>query len=574
MDSTTNNFRKVGFSEEKILLALLPFWTPLIPPLGLSCLKSFLKKNGYHVQTADSNMKEDLRELYHKYFDTLKPHVPENKRGNYYSIGHDLLQNHMMAFINQTDEKEYKELLNILIFKTFFSGVDDPVIDQMDGIIREFFTRLEKYLLDLLEKKKPDLLGLSVYSGTLAASLFAFRLAREKYPSIKTVMGGGIFADELAMGSPNFNYFLEKTPFIDKIIVGEGELLFLNMLQGKLPRSQKVYSLEDIDGETPDLSSLDTPDFTDFNLDNYPYFSAYTSRSCPFQCSFCSETLQWGNYRKKPARKVVEELKELSNTYGTQLFLMGDSLLNPVITDLAKEFLDSGTSIYWDGCLRADKEVRDSENTLLWRKGGFYRARIGIESGSARILELMGKRITPAQNKAAISSLARSGIKTTTLWVIGYPGETEQDFQQTLDFIEELKDDIYEAECRPFYYYLSGQVKSGEWKEKNKSILLYPETAKDMLMVQTWILDGEPSREETYNRMNRFVQHCDNLGIPNPYFWDEIHSADQRWKNLHKNAVPLMASFETAGSRVDECRNVKKLFFASNKQPEVVDFGF
>jgi len=117
---------------------------------------------------------------------------------------------------------------------------------------------------------------------------------------------------------------------------------------------------------------------------------------------------------------------------------------------------------------------------------------MGLESGSPRILEAMGKKITPARTREAVSALAQAGIKTTSYWVIGYPGETEEDFQQTLDLVEEMKDDLYEADCNPFAYFLTGPGGIGPVGEKNRSRLLYPPETRDMLMLQTWILDTPP----------------------------------------------------------------------------------
>jgi radical SAM superfamily enzyme YgiQ (UPF0313 family) len=176
----------------------------------------------------------------------------------------------------------------------------------------------------------------------------------------------------------------------------------------------------------------------------------------------------------------------------------------------------------------------------------------------------MKKNITVHQVKSAVSSLAFAGIQTTTYWIIGYPGETEADFQQTLDLIEELKDDIYEAECRPFYYYLTGQSNSDQWAAENKSIPLYPGKAEDMLVFQTWLLDSEPSREETYQRVNRFVEHCKKHGVPNPYSLKDIYEADERWKKLHKNAVPSLADLKKKNIPIDECKKVEKLVVMQN----------
>lgn len=124
--------------------------------------------------------------------------------------------------------------------------------------------------------------------------------------------------------------------------------------------------------------------------------------------------------------------------------------------------MQSGKCFYWDGFLRADKHVCDPANTLLWRRGGFYRAKLGVESGSLKILEKMGKKITLQQIKDAVSSLAYAGIKTTTFWVIGHPGETEEDFHMTLERVNRfirhcrklgipnpyLLDDIHDADQR------------------------------------------------------------------------------------------------------------------------------
>lgn len=567
-------------TDQKILLILLPFWTPLIPPIGIACLKTYLNKQNYDVKTIDANTEIDFSDLYDRYFNTLKKNVPENKKGNFFAVGHDVLRNQMTAYLNHTDETEYIELVRVLIKKTFYVDAPQEGILEMTAIVREFYEKLEKYMIEILDREKPSILGLSVFSDTLPASMFTFKLTREKYPHIQTVMGGGVFADYMAPGSANLDLFLEKTKtYIDKLIVGEGEILFLKWLKGELPESQRVYTFHDIDKEILDLTSVDVLDMRDFDCQKYAFVVSYASRSCPFQCSFCSETIQWGKYRKKTSHQVFQELNTLYERHGSQLFLLSDSLLNPIIEKLAEEFLKSDRSLYWGGWLRVDGHVCDIEKTLKWRRGGFYHARMGIESGSDKVLKLMGKDISLDQIRTSISSLAAVGVKTTTLWIVGHPGETEEDFQETLDLIEGFRNDIYEAECRPFYYYLDGQSDSDSdwWKCMNK-IPLYPEELQDMLMIKTWILECEPSREVTYERMNRFVRHCRKLGIPNPYSMHDIYLADERWKKLHKNAVPPVMEFRSAVAAINECKKVQKLNVVKipgdQRDDEYNDFGF
>jgi hypothetical protein len=211
---------------KKVLLMLLPFWDPQIPPLGIACLKGLITKHGFPVKTADANVEEELRECRDRYYNLLKEYVPLDKRRHLYNIGHEVLKNHMTAHIHCENEKKYRELVKILVLKTFFTPLEDAHVNRFIQIIADFYKHLEKYLVELLDREKPGVLGISVYGGTLGASLFTFKLAKERCPELETVMGGGVFAGELAVGSPNFQFLLHAAPYIDKIIVGEGELLF------------------------------------------------------------------------------------------------------------------------------------------------------------------------------------------------------------------------------------------------------------------------------------------------------------------------------------------------------------
>jgi hypothetical protein len=579
-----NDLNKYNGGGEKILLMLLPFMTKLIPPMGVSCLKSFLEPRGFNIKTVDANLEEQFEDIYNAYFDTLRQYVPVHKQGNFYSIGHDVLRNHMMLHFDRVyqhpgrdtdDGNRYMEALKQVAAKTYFRALSDEQAARLDNIAATFFARFEEYFQDLMDREQPTVLGLSVFSDTLPLSLAAFKMAKARLPQLKTVMGGGIFADQLAPGSPNLEHFLEETAsYIDTIIIGEGEILFLKLLNGELPAGRRVFTRADAKGEVLDLAAAPVPGFSDLDVRYYPYMSTYTSRSCPYQCSFCAETVNWGKYRKKSARQGADELLHLYREYGSQLFLIADSLLNPVISGLSSELINRGASIYFDGYLRAGSQASSVENTLLWRRGVFYRARLGIESGSPHVLELMNKNITVQQIKDSIAALAHAGIKTTTYWIMGFPGESGEDFQQTLDLVAELKENIYEAECKPFYYHLTGQVKSQDWLSQYRRIPLYTGSAAQRLMLQTWLIDCQPDREETYRRVSRFIEHCKQLGIPNPYSLKDIYNADQRWKRLQKNAVPPLVEFKDNDGLIDENRTFNPtLLVASHHEPEE-DTGF
>lgn len=560
-------------NKEKILLILLPFWTPMIPPLGITSLKSYLQAHGFIVKTADANIESEYKEIYDKYFDCLRQYVPEEKRGNFFSIGTDVLRNHLMAHINYTDDKKYIELVKILIDRTYYIQADDTIVYRLIGIVNEFYGWLRQYVNNLLTKERPDVLGLSVYKDILPASMFVFKITREGFPHIKTVMGGSVFSEQLTIGSPDLELFLEKTiNYIDHLLIGPAELLFLKYLKNELrdlSGSQRVYTANDI-GEIAEFSALDIPDYADIDISKYPYLGYTGSLSCPYQCSFCNVVAYFGKYKQKDAIQIADEMQRLYALYGSQVFYFSDNMVNPYIFKLAEENLKRDKVVYWSAYLKVDNYGSDPTNAMMWRRGGFYHARLGLDSGSQHVLDMMDKRITPAQSKAMIASLAHVGIKTTTYWLVGHPGETEADFQETLDFLSECKNDIWEAECEYFNYNYSGQAHSQNWS--GKRVLVYPPETRDMLIVNKWGVDGEPSREVIMNRVCRFVEHCKKLGIPNPYTLHEIHQADMRWQKLHPNAAPPLIEFRGGSGHIDECRYLKELHFVKNSDDFSGDF--
>ncbi len=564
-------------NKARILLTVLPYWAPVLPPVGLGRLKSYLEPRGYEVKVTDLIVKNEALEFYYNYFDVLKECVPEEKRGNFKNIGHDVMRNHMMAHINQKDEAAYIELVKTLVYKTYYVEIEDDYVRRLNQVTATYFEALGEYFEFMLEFEAPDVVGATVYRDTLPATMYVLKLTREKYPHIKTVIGGGLFADSHMEGTPNFERLAKATEgYVDKFFIGEGELMFYKYLEGELPEDKRVYTLDDIGGEVLDLKDATPPDFSDLNIRKYSHMPGTASFSCPFKCSFCNEIKFRGKYRKRDIKATVDEMLVMYNAVelnlvnsGNQLFFMTDSLLNPVIDDLAEGLIQRDVSLYYDGYYKVDKAATDPDRTFRWRESGLYRVRLGVESASPHVLQLMEKGITPDQIRKAITSFALSGIKTTTYWVIGHPGESEEDFRMTLDMVEELKNSIYQAECNPFLYHFSGQNSSDSWQQHRR--LLYPENARDMLVFDSWTLDMEPVREVAYDRMQRFVEHCKKLGVPNPYSFKEIYDADQRWLKLQKFAVPTLDEFSGEGDEIRDNLN-RRLFAQKCRVEEDGDF--
>ena len=529
--------------SEAILLLMLPFWPPLNPPLGIASIASYLKRREFSVKIVDANTDLRFLEVLERYLEGLRECVPATKQGNFVNSAHRVLRDHSLAYMMKKELKRYDELVRHILKAYFFTEVPGGGIEGLNKTLHIYFERLSEYVAELLRRDSFQYVGASVLGGTLPGSMWALRMCKELLPETTTIMGGGIFCDQLAIGSRNLETLLREAPYVDHIIVGEGERHFLDLLRGEIARNGRVITANERGGKFLDLAQTTIPDYGDLNLEAYPLLAHHASRSCPFQCLFCSETLQWGPYRKKPMKQVVEECEQMMERYAARIFLFCDSLMNPFINALADQIRGRGDRMYWDGYLRADKQLCTLENVAHWRRAGLYRVRIGAESGSDRMLEAMGKRISTDDIEMTLRTLAEAGIKTTTYWVVGYPGESEEDFSKTLELLEELRVFIYEAECNVFWYTEKGQINSEEWASRNGIRPVYPPEMEDMLVIQSYFVDTSPSREEAYGRMQRFVDHCQVLGIPNPYSLGEIYFADKRWQELHKSSVPSLCDF-------------------------------
>ena len=275
----------------RILLVKPPYFTPWTPPLGISILKSFLGQHGYAVRCFDFNTDPELWGMHHKYFATIQT-LEDVSINDGYSKLWWILNAHMLAYANGADADACARVLEVVV-PLYGIRRDDGVIRALLPLVERFFERLGE-TLDELDLSDYSVVGTSTYSTSLGPSLYLLKRLKEKYPRVTAVMGGGIFADDLALGSDNLDTLVEQYPFIDHVVLGEGELLFLKLLRGELAH-KRVISIADLKGTTLQMADVPSPDFSDMNLDYYYHLTIEGARSCPFQCSFCSETIQWGD---------------------------------------------------------------------------------------------------------------------------------------------------------------------------------------------------------------------------------------------------------------------------------------
>lgn len=527
--------RKPEGSRAKILLLKPPYFTPWTPPLGIAILKTFMEKHGYSVTCFDYNTDPELWGMHHKYFATIQ-RLEDVSINDGYSKLWWILNAHLLAYANGADPAAIARVLELVI-PMYGIRHDDEVIDALIPIVDNYFKRLRK-VTEQMNLSEYGVVGTSTYTTSLASSLFLLKGIKEKNPRVTTVMGGGIFADDLALGSDNLDTLIAECSYIDHVVLGEGELLFLKLLEGELAH-KRVITISDLQGSTLDMKDVPTPDFSDLEVENYYHLSIEGARSCPFQCSFCSETIQWGDYRKKPMDQFADQVMELSNRFKVKEFFMGDSLMNPYINPFALELIERKAGVLYDGYLRADKPVTNRKFVKMWADSGLFRVRLGIESASNSVLKVMDKMTTPKVISDVLKTLASAGIRTTTYWIVGFPGETEEQFRETCDFIREHHRYIYELEAHPYYYYPYGQVGSRLYQCSS----LYPEEVTNYTKFRVWeINDANPPRDVRYERLRRLAKMCADLGLINIYTMTERYQAEDRWHRLHPLAVEVYES--------------------------------
>src|SRR5256885_2848633 len=280
-----------------ILLVLPPFFTPLTPPLGISILKSYLAEQGYSVTCFDFNTLAQQWNMHHQYFVRLQSLENVTIQDGYSKLWH-ILNDHMLAHLNGASADTLRHLLPRIISQ-YGMNSEPPVVNDLIALVERYFKNFEAVLFDRFDFSQYSHVGTSTYTTSLSSSLYLLRAVKQRFPEIATIMGGGVFADDLALGSDNLSTLIREYPFVDHIIIGEGERLLIKLLQGEL-KDKRLITTEEVQRVNLDMLEVPIPSFADFNMQDYYHLTIEGARSCPFQCSFCSETIQWGNYRKKP----------------------------------------------------------------------------------------------------------------------------------------------------------------------------------------------------------------------------------------------------------------------------------
>jgi len=305
----------------------------------------------------------------------------------------------------------------------------------------------------LVEQQNPDLVGINLLTPTFELSKQIIRNIKAKKPKIKIIVGG-------THSTIKPEQSLKEIPEIDVLVRGEGEITLTELLNNNLnPFLVKGISYRKknkiIHNQNRELiQNLDVLPFINrsFFVDDPHYENEKLksvimgSRGCPYACSFCSAPLTSGRkIRTRSIENIVNEIESLKQKYGIDSvhFLDNDFIYNKNrILNLADELRARNLNINWRALARVDITARFGKEFLRKiKQAGCYQLVFGIESGNQRILNLINKGTTPEQARQAIQYCKEVGIKTKAYYMFGFPTETLQEMNKTLEHSKELNTD-------------------------------------------------------------------------------------------------------------------------------------
>jgi radical SAM superfamily enzyme YgiQ (UPF0313 family) len=313
---------------------------------------------------------------------------------------------------------------------------------------------------ELINRLSPRWVGLNLLAPTYELSA---RLASGLDPSI-AIMAGGHQAKAMPteiLADPRFRQLCA-------LVLGEGEYRVARLLADREQRLQlpqvmwrnwssgEVWSGRAADpGQqlAPDIDAL--PHLDRRFLADDPHVCSdgtieanmVATRGCPYDCAFCGAAVSANpdvQIRARDPFGVIGEMEALHSRYGVTAFRFVDDLFlghQRLIRRYMDVFTaaDVGRRFVWDATGRINILDRADDSLLAQlQANGCREIALGIESGSPRILEYMGKRITPEMTARVVQRLTAHGIGVKGYFILGYPTETRAELDQTVAHVRQL----------------------------------------------------------------------------------------------------------------------------------------
>lgn len=326
------------------------------------------------------------------------------------------------------------------------------------------FPRFINNLINDIVHHQAKVLGFSLFSRNRRATLDFVNEIRKRTQSKTFVFGG----PEVLFEYHRDSFFDELKAENTYFVLGEGEQALLDicrsmyhkqLIECTIHKGKKLIAYNEI----PQLDKLPFLDFDARTLQWYdsPTLPLFSSRGCMRRCSFCSEHKLYKNFRQHSPEYVLTLIKSLVKKHQTHSFSFHDSLINANLQWLnlfCELLMQENLGIQWEAQLAIRSDMAKPLFDTM-KAAGCFNLFIGLESASDRILALMQKGYDSATAKEFFQKLACAGLHYEVSIITGFPRETEDDFEKTLQFLKNNKHCIPKiAQVNPFVEYAPSQI--------------------------------------------------------------------------------------------------------------------
>jgi radical SAM superfamily enzyme YgiQ (UPF0313 family) len=305
---------------------------------------------------------------------------------------------------------------------------------------------------EIVSKLDAQVFGMSCWTANRRGVALVAELIRKLHPQAHIVVGG-------PHATPLAKEMLEHHAEIDTVCEGESEHTFLELLdrleadkanhglagawyreEGKIAKGPPRPAIEDLD-------SLASPH------DYYDTHIVMTSRGCPWQCTFCGAETTWGRgFRGQSVGYVVNSLRSALQRAPVKMLQIKDDTFTANrkrAMAISKAIREAKLNFLWSCDTRVD--VLSEELLKEMRLAGCQRLSLGVESGSDEILQKINKKISVEEILEATQMAKKYGIAVRFYMMLGNRGETQETFQQTLQFLDRAKPHQYIYSCLSVY---------------------------------------------------------------------------------------------------------------------------
>lgn len=323
-------------------------------------------------------------------------------------------------------------------------------------------------LMGKIKQLRPDVVGLTVYPHDLPMTkTITNKIKQELSKEIATVIGG-------PHPSTAPRHSLEYLDNVDFGFKGEAEVGFSRFIESVKRRNGHGFEgLEEIPGliyRDNGSIRINQQSFED-NLDHFgfpawdildptKYFktcqgvffkkkrfaSLFATRGCPYYCSFCAmHNIMGRKLRVRSVGHIIEEIKYLQSEYGIEEFHFLDDNFTfdkQFAISFCDALLEQDINIGWTCPNGVRLDNLDREVLVKMKSSGCYALFVGIESGSQEVLNRMRKGLRIAEIAEKIRLIKELGFSLTGFFILGFPGETKEDMQKTIQFARSLPIDI------------------------------------------------------------------------------------------------------------------------------------